>query len=336
MSFRILATTTSFFDTPGHHQEKLAATGYEIVTSRGPHDEAQMLQLVGDGAQFDGFLCGEDLFSAQIIELIKSRAKVISKYGVGLDKIDLESAQLHGLQVTNTPGVNHTSVAELTFGLLFSVSRKIPEENALVHKGEWRRFTGVELAGKTIGVFGFGRVGKEVARRAMAFGMKVLVYNTSWSQNLQTSLDELAGAFSHPIFGEYPPSIQRCEDDMEALAQCDFVSLHMNLTKRNSSYMSRRRIFACKRGVVIVNVSRGGLVDPNAIAQAIRSGHVAGYGADVLDVEPVTPNHPLVGLQNVHLTPHIGSRTRESVERQGIAAVQNLVRVLEGGPMIKT
>lgn len=333
MSFRILATTTSFFDTPGSHQEKLVSTGYEIVTSRGPHDEAQMLQLVGDGKQFDGYLCGEDSFSAAVIDLIKERAKVISKYGVGLDKIDLEKAQSYGVQVTNTPGVNHTSVAELTFGLLFSLARKIPEENALVHKGEWRRFTGVELAGKTIGVFGFGRVGKEVARRAMAFGMKVLVYNTSWSQNLQASLDELAGAFSHPIFAEYPPSIERCEDDMEALARCDFVSLHMNLTKTNSSYMSRRRIFACKRGVFIVNVSRGGLVDPNAVAQAIRSGHVAGYGADVLDVEPVTPNHPLVGLQNVHLTPHIGSRTRESVERQGIAAVQNLVRVLEANKL---
>lgn len=330
MTFRILATTTSFFDTPGAHQERLVATGYEIVTSRGPHDEAQMLDLVGDGNQFDGYLCGEDQFSVAVIERIKNRGKVISKYGVGLDKIEVEYAQQSGIQVTNTPGVNHTSVAELTFGLLFSLSRKIPEENALVHKSEWRRFTGVELAGKTIGVFGFGRVGKEVARRAMAFGMKVLIYNTSWSQNLQSSLDELAGAFSHPIFGEYPPSVERCADDIEALQRCDFISLHMNLTKSNSSYLGRRRIYACKRGVYIVNVSRGGLVDSATLAQAIRSGQVAGYAADVLDVEPVTSDHPLVGMQNVHLTPHIGSRTRESVERQGSAAVQNLVKVLQG------
>jgi D-3-phosphoglycerate dehydrogenase len=330
MSFKILATTSSFFDSAGSHQEKLKATGYEIVSSRGPHDEAQLLELIGDGQTFDGFLCGEDNFSAKIIETIAPKAKVISKYGVGLDKIDLETAQRLGIQVTNTPGANHTSVAELTFGLLFSLARKIPEENNLVHKTEWRRFTGVELAGKTLGVFGFGRVGKEVARRAMAFGMKVLVYNTSWGQGLQTSLDQLAGAFADPVFSEFPPSIERVEDDMEALGRCDFVSLHMNLTKTNSSYLSRRRIFACKRGAFVINVSRGGLVDPNAMAQAIRSGHIAGYGADVLDVEPVTPNHPLIGLHNVHLTPHIGSRTRDSVERQGIAAVVNLVRVLEG------
>ncbi len=330
MAFKILATTTSFFDTPGSHQERFKATGYEIVSSRGPHDESQLLELVGDGKTYDGFLCGEDQFSAKVLETIAGKAKVISKYGVGLDKIDLEAAQKAGIQVTNTPGVNHTSVAELTFGLFFSLARKIPEENNLVHKGEWKRFTGVELAGKTLGVFGFGRVGKEVARRAMAFGMKVIVYNTSWSPALQASMDQLAGAFKDPVFSEFAPTIERAEDDMQALANCDFVSLHMNLTKSNSSYLSRRRIFACKRGAYIINVSRGGLVDPQAMAQAIRSGHVAGYAADVLDVEPVVPNHPLVGLHNVHLTPHIGSRTRDSVERQGVAAVNNLVKVLEG------
>jgi len=325
---RILATTTSFFDTPGRHQERLQQTGYNVVTSRGPHSEAQLLELVGDGSMYDGYLCGEDEFTVQVIEKIKDKAKIISKYGVGLDRVDLEAAQKYGISVTNTPGVNHATVAELTFGLLLGLVRNIPEENAVVHRGEWRRFTGVELDGKTMGVFGFGRVGREVARRAMAFGMNVIVYNTSWSPQLEESMQSVQSAFNHPLFGTPPPKITRYEEDELALQHCDFVSLHMNLTKNNQSYMNRRRIYACKKGAYILNVSRGALVDQLAMSQAIKNGHIAGYGADVLAQEPVTLDNPLIGMQRVIITPHIGSRTRESVERQGIAAVENLVKSL--------
>ncbi len=233
MAYRILATTTSFFEAQGPHQERLVNLGCEVVTSRGPLSESQLLELVGDGNIFDGFLCGEDEFTSAVIEKIKTRAKVISKYGVGLDKIDVDSARAAGIAVTNTPGVNHATVAELTFGLLLSLARRIPEENAVVHSGQWHRFTGVELAGKTLGVFGFGRVGREVAKRALAFGMNVIVYNTSWSDALEEQIHTLRAAFNHKLFGDPPPTIERNLNDEEALAACDIVSLHMNLTKNN-------------------------------------------------------------------------------------------------------
>ena len=205
----------------------------------------------------------------------------------------------------------------------------------MVHKGEWRRQTGRELAGKTLGILGFGRVGKEVAKRAMAFGMNVRVVNTSWSAQHTAYLEHLSKVFSDSLFNEYPPVVQRAPRDEDVFPHVDFLSVHMSLTKDNQSFLNRRRLAMCKRGVYIVNVSRGALVDQRAMADSIKSGQVAGYGADVLDPEPVQQDNPLLGLHNVHLTPHVGSRTYESVVRQGSAAVDNIIRALQGAPAVK-
>jgi D-3-phosphoglycerate dehydrogenase len=331
MAYSILVSTSSFIDTPGAHVQKLQDAGFEIVKARGPHNEDQLLSYIGDGNRFDGFLCGEDDFNRKVLQAAAPRAKVISKYGVGLDKIDLVEAERLGIKVTNTPGVNHTTVTELTFGLFLSLTRYIPEQNASVHRGEWKRHTGRELAGKTLGVLGFGRVGKEVAKRAMAFGMNVRVFNTSWSSQHQSYIEELARVFQDPIFSEYPPNIHRAPRDEDLFPQIDFVSLHMSLTRDNQYFLNRRRLGMCRRGVYIVNVSRGALVDQRAMADAIRSGQVAGYGADVLDPEPVQMDNPLLGLANVHLTGHVGSRRYESVVRQGSAAVENLIGAFKEG-----
>jgi D-3-phosphoglycerate dehydrogenase len=329
MTYSVLVSTSSFIDTPGPHVSKLQDTGFEVVKARGPLNEEQLLSYIGDGNKFDAFVCGEDDFNAKVLQAAAPRAKVISKYGVGLDKVDLAEAEKLGIAVTNTPGVNHTTVTELTFGLLLSLTRFIPEQNALVHKGEWRRHTGRELAGKTFGILGFGRVGKEVAKRAMAFGMNVRVFNTSWSQQHAAYLDDLTQVFSHSVFSEYRPVIQRAPRDEDLFPHVDVISVHMSLTRDNQNFVNRRRLSMCKRGVYIVNVSRGALVDQRALADFVRSGHVAGYGADVLDPEPVQLDNPLLGLSNVHLTPHVGSRTYESVVRQGSAAVDNLIRALK-------
>jgi D-3-phosphoglycerate dehydrogenase / 2-oxoglutarate reductase len=329
MTYSVLVSTSSFIDTPGDHVRKLQETGWEVIKARGPLNQEQLLSYIADGNRFDAFLCGEDDFNAKVLQAAAPRAKVISKYGVGLDKIDLSEAERLKIQVTNTPGVNHTTVTELTFGLMLSLARAIPEHNALVHRCEWRRQTGRELAGKTLGILGFGRVGKEVAKRAMAFGMNVRVFNTSWASQHSNYLDQLSQVFSSPVFEEHPPTIQRAPRDEDLFPHVDFLSVHMSLTKDNQAFINRRRLAMCRRGIYIVNVSRGALVDQRAMADAVKSGQVAGYGADVLDPEPVQPDNPLVGLSNVHLTPHIGSRTYESVVRQGSAAVDNILRVLQ-------
>lgn len=330
MTYAVLVSTSSFTDTPGEHVERLRQTGYEVVRARGPLNQHQLLELIGDGNRFDAFLCGEDDLNAAVLQAAKPRLKIISKYGVGLDKVDLAEAERLGIAVTNTPGVNHTTVTELTFGLFLSLARAIPEQNAAVHRGEWRRQTGRELVGKTIGILGFGRVGKEVAKRAMAFGMNVRVFNTSWAPHHAAYIDDLQGVFKHPLFAEYGTSIQRVARDEELYPHCDFLSIHMSLTRENQGFINRRRLAMCRRGVFIVNVSRGALIDQRAMADAVRSGQVGGYGADVLDPEPIQPDNPLLGLAHVHITPHIGSRTYESVVRQGLAAVENVVRVLQG------
>jgi D-3-phosphoglycerate dehydrogenase len=163
----------------------------------------------------------------------------------------------------------------------------------------------------------------------MAFGMNVRVFNTSWSAQHTAYLELLNKVFTDSLFSEYPPVIQHSLKDEEFFPNVDFLSVHMSLTRDNQYFINRRRLGMCRRGVFVVNVSRGALVDQRAMAEAVKSGQVAGYGADVLDPEPVQPDNPLLGLHNVHLTPHIGSRTYESVVRQGSAAVDNLMHALE-------
>ena len=330
MKRRVLVSTTSFLDTPGSHMDRLRETGYDIETARGPLRAGQLLELIGDGNKFDAFLCGEDEFDATVLKAAMPRVKVISRYGVGLEKIDCATAEQLGIVIKSTLGVNHSTVAELTFGLLIGLVRKICDENNYVHRGEWRRLTGFELAGKTLGILGFGRVGKEVAKRAMTFGMHVLVYNSSWNNAHLEYIADLNRVFSDPIFGEYAPSIKPADSDENVIRSSDIISLHMNITRDNTRFFNRRRLGWCKRGAFIVNVSRGALMDQEALSSAIRSGQIAGYAADVLDPEPVTSDNPLIGLSNVYLTPHVGSRTFESVMRQGMAAVTAITDVLDG------
>ena len=168
---RVLLTTTSFQDTPGVHHDLLAKTGFEIVRERGPLPESRMLELAGG---FDAYLCGDDALTRAVIRKSLPRLRVISKYGIGLDKIDVQAATDMKVPVLFTPGVNHTTVAEHTFGLLLAAVRNIVTEANHVAQGRWTRVTGTELYGKTMGIVGLGRIGREVAVRARAFGLNLV------------------------------------------------------------------------------------------------------------------------------------------------------------------
>src|SRR5476651_1248027 len=171
---KILLTTTSFQDTPGAHHDLLAGTGWEIITARGPLNEADTLALVGD---VDAFICGDDAITRAVLEKARPRLKVISKYGIGVDKIDVKSCTEFGIPVLFTPGVNHTTVAEHTFLLLLALEKNFLLGVDSTRAGGWKRQTGHELLEKTIGIVGLGRIGKEVAIRAQAFGMKSIAYD---------------------------------------------------------------------------------------------------------------------------------------------------------------
>ena len=176
---RILLTTTSYQDTPGAHHELLESQGYEIVRERGPLTESRMLEMAGE---FDGFLCGDDDITHAVLAKAQPRLKVISKYGIGLDKIDLSACQEFGIPVLFTPGVNHTTVAEHTFCLLLAHVRNLVDSVVATRAGKWTRLTGHELWQKKIGIIGLGRIGQEMIRRCRGFDMEVHAYGNFWPE----------------------------------------------------------------------------------------------------------------------------------------------------------
>ncbi len=314
MSTRVLLTTTSFQDTPGTHQDLLNSQDWEIVRARGPLSEEEMLELAGE---FDVFLCGDDAITQAVIDKSLPRLKTISKYGIGLDKINVEYATEKKLPVLFTPGVNHTTVAEHTFGLLLGITKDIQSNAVSVQNGEWvagwKKPVGNEIMGKTIGILGLGRIGKEVAIRAKAFGMEIIAFDPY---------------FDEEFAQEY--GVEKCGDMDEVLYNSDVVSLHCFLNEETENMINAAKISEMRDNVIVLNCARGELVNTNDIAAALKSGKVGGYGADVLDAEPPAPDHILIGAPNCIITSHIGSRTHESVQRQANRCLHNAINFLAG------
>jgi len=308
---RILLTTTSFQDTPGSHHDLLKKSGFDIVTARGPLTESQMLDHAKTG--FDGFLNGDDLITARVIEAALPRLRVIAKYGIGLDSIDVKHATEKKIPVLFTPGVNHTTVAEHCFGLMIALAKHFWPHLRSTKKGEWKRTTGSELAGKTIAVLGVGRIGKEVIKRAAAFDMKSIGFDLHWDEDFARQFN-----------------VSRAPTASSAIENADVVSLHMNLDDANRGMFNRELLSKMKKGSYLINTARGGLVVEKDIAEACKSGHLGGYATDVLDKEPPPADHPFREIDNIIVTPHIASRTFESVERQALRAVRNLINFLNG------
>lgn len=313
---KILLTTTSYQDTPGKHHDVLAKSGFEVVRARGPLTDAQMLDLVTGNNGFDGFLNGDDHITAKVIDAAlnaRTPLRVIAKYGIGLDSIDVKYATSKKIPVLFTPGVNHTTVAEHAFGLMIALAKHFWPHLRSTKKGEWKRITGTELFGKTIAVLGVGRIGKEVIKRARAFDMVARGYDVYWDHGFAEAC-----------------SVTRCTTVGEAIHEADIVSLHMNLDDNNRRMFNKDLLSKMKKGAFLINTARGGLVNEADIAAACKSGHLGGYGTDVLDKEPPAPDHPFREIDNIIVTPHVGSRTFESVERQAMRATQNIVNFLKG------
>ncbi|MBI3670778.1 MAG: phosphoglycerate dehydrogenase [Acidobacteria bacterium] len=244
------------------------------------------------------------------------RLRVVGRAGVGVDNIDLEAATGCGVLVMNTPGGNAASVAEHTLALLLSLARSVPQLNAAIHAGRWEKSgaTGIELRGKTLGLVGLGRVGSEVARRARALEMRVLAYDPYISENVAQE----TGVALVPL--------------PELLARSDFVSLHTALSAATEKMINAESMGKMKRGARLINTARGELVDEAALAEALRSGHVAGAAVDVFAVEPPRGS-PLVGLPNVIATPHIAGSTQEAQEEVGTQIAQQVRDYLLEGVM---
>ena len=244
------------------------------------------------------------------------RLKVIGRAGVGVDNVDVAAATERGIVVMNTPGGNTISTAEHTFSLLLSLARRIPQAHASMVAGKWDRksFEGTELCQKTLGIIGMGRIGGEVARRAIAFGMNVIAYDPYLVQSRARSLQvELA-------------------DNLDALlARADFITVHMPLTSETKNILNADTIAKCKPGVRIVNCARGGLVNEAALLDALKSGQVGGAALDVYEKEPPAEDLPLRSLPNVVLTPHLGASTAEAQESVGVEIAEAISDYLVNG-----
>ena len=302
---RVVATARAFCASDGPHQAIIRDAGMELVLAAGaaPRSAPELAALAADA---DALLLGLDDCDATVFAAAP-RLQVVSRFGSGVDTVDLDAAARHGVTVTNTPGANTVAVAELTLGLILALARDLPAAVATARSGEWKRKSGWELEGKTLGLVGLGRIGRAVAVRAAAFGMRVI---------------------AHDPYAADVPGVARVTLD-ELWAEADVVSLHLGLDAGTRHLIDAAVLARLKPGAVLINASRGGLVDETALADALRSGHLAGAAADAFDHEPPVGS-PLLALPTFIPTPHLGAATREAARRMGEAAARNVVAVLSG------
>jgi D-3-phosphoglycerate dehydrogenase len=245
-----------------------------------------------------------------------SKLRVVGRAGVGVDNVDVETATRRGVIVMNAPGGNTVSTAEHAFSLLLCAARKLPQADAMVRSGKWSRkdLQGVELYNKTLGIIGMGRIGSELSRRAIAFGMRVLAFDPYLAATRARTLQ-----------------VELVHDLDDLLPNADFITLHTPLTPETHHLLNAARLSQTKRGVRIINCARGGLIDEAALADALRSGHVAGAALDVFEKEPLPADSPLRDAPNLVVTPHLGASTAEAQESVGIEIAQSIrAALLEG------
>ena len=263
-------------------------------------EEEDLLPIIG---QYDGILAGDDHLTRRVLEAAP-RLKVISKWGIGVDAIDLAAAEELGVQVFNTPGVFGEELADYAMGYIHMLARRQHEVNSKVKAGEWYKVRGVSLAGKTLGIVGLGSSGRALARRGLAASMAVLGYDIVEVQ--EVSGCEMVGL-----------------DDL--LARSDIVSLQLPATPETDHLINAESIAKMKRGAWLINISRGSLVDEKALVVALDEGTIGAAALDVFESEPIAPDHDLFGFENVVVGSHNGSNTGEAVERATDLAVDNLL-----------
>ena len=288
----------------------------EYYKGDAPSTAEEIISRIGDK---DGLLClVRDRIDRDVMEA-GANLKVISTASVGFEHIDVEEATRRGIYVGYTPGVLTDATADLAFSLLLSAARRIAEADRYVRAGRWKvawspmAFLGASVWGMTLGIIGLGRIGRAVAKRARGFDMRIL-----YSDPVRFPAGEE---------GELGVEFRALEN---LLAESDFVSIHAPSNQETFHFMNESRLAMMKPGAILVNTSRGPLVDEAALARALRDGRIGGAALDVFEQEPIAEENPLLGLDNVTLVPHIGSATQDSRRKMAETAAVNLVNVLRG------
>jgi D-3-phosphoglycerate dehydrogenase len=281
----------------------------DIKTDLSPQE---LIEIIGD---YDALLVRSQTKVTEEILQAAKKLRAIGRAGVGVDNIDVPSATRHGVVVINAPDGNTISTCEHTFAMLMAMARKIPQAHMKLKNGKWDRksFVGVELKNKTIGILGFGRIGSEVAVRAKAFGMSVLAYDPFLTRERAESMGVRMSTVDEIVEGS------------------DFITVHTPLTKDTKHLLSRDQFARMRDGVRILNCARGGIIDEKALAEALENGKVAAAALDVFEEEPPLGN-PLVEMDNVVVTPHLGASTEEAQINVAIDVAKELLNILQGLP----
>jgi D-3-phosphoglycerate dehydrogenase len=307
---RLLVTPTSYGKNDSHLKSELEPQVGEVIynPTGKPLTSTEVAQLLPG---IDGYIAGLDGIDANALKSA-DRLKVIARYGVGVDNVDLATAREKGIVVTNTPGANSVSVAELALGLMLALARQIPEAVEAVHQGKWPRYSGVSLEGKTVGILGLGAIGKQLARRLSGFDCKIVAFDpfadAAYAKNNQIELATMD----------------------EVIAQADFVSLHLPLLPETRGIVNDAFLNKMKKGSFLINTSRGEAIDEDALLKALQSGQLKGAGLDAFTVEPPDPKNPLLALPQVVVTPHLGAQTDGATSNMGWLAMRDCLAVLRG------
>ncbi|MGE5619487.1 MAG: phosphoglycerate dehydrogenase [Sphingomonadaceae bacterium] len=311
---RVLITSV-FLHEGGDVDLRLRAAGIEPVYKhwRGERTEDELIDFLQG---IDGAIVAGDRFTPRVMDAAP-QLKVISRTGVGYDAIDVPAATKRGIVVCNTPGVNRHAVAEYTFALILACSRHLEKNLAEVRKGGWARFEGIDLAGRTLGIVGMGTIGREVAQRARAFEMRILAHDI---------YHDIQFAEEHQV--TYVPLEQ-------LLRESDFVTLHCFLNDRSRHLMNAERLAMMKPTAYLINTSRGGVVDSQALYQALKERRIAGAALDVFEEEPLGES-PLRELDNLCMSPHAAGVSSDARALSGMTAAENAIRVLKGERPIHT
>ena len=302
MTLRIAVTARAFRDVPGPHHELLERKG---LTARFPEHDASPTEdeLVSIVKGCAGLIAGTEPITERVLRTESLRAVV--RFGTGMDNVDQEAAKRHGVAVTSTPGANARSVAELTIALMLGLARHVVSHDRSMRSGTGGRRVGVEMAGRRLGVVGYGAVGKEVARLGRCLGMDVVAHDP-----FETATDVAMVSLT------------------ELLRTCDVVSLHVPLTERTRAMIDAAALDLMPPNAFLINTARGGIVDERALERTLVEGRLAGAALDCFAEEPATES-PLLKLDNFIASPHAGAFTREAALRTGVAAVEAIARLLD-------
>jgi D-3-phosphoglycerate dehydrogenase len=308
---RILVTPTSFTAQSSHAAaRRLGEFADQLIFN--PHGRPlASKELIPLMKGIDGYVAGLDWVDAEAINQAPQSLKVIARYGAGYDRVDIAAAAKKGIAVTNTPGANSEAVADMTLGLMLAAGRMIPRLSRQVKQGEWPRFKGSELYGKTLGIVGLGEIGRRVAKRASGFSMRVLVCDP----------------FLDPNFAKRE-RLKRVELET-LLRESDVISLHSPLLKETRGMIGQAQVMAMKPGVLIINTARAELCSEKALVFGLEQGIIGGLGLDVFTTEPPDDN-PLLKYERVVCTPHAAAHSHEATERMADMAVDSLIQVLTG------